>query len=62
MSLSNSRKLAHYIRSHGHPCRVLSDGSLRVACLGVVVATGKALWSVEELPARLGAVRDWLGY
>jgi hypothetical protein len=48
--------LANYIRSHGHPCRVLPDGRIKAACL-----VGR-FWAISEMPADHARVMQWLGY
>ncbi len=60
--MSLAYALANYIRAHGHPCRVLPDGRIKAACRGVLVSTGRTVWSVELLPASPQAVLTWLGY
>jgi len=60
--MSLSYALANYIRSHGHPCRVLPDGRIKAACRGALVSTGRPVWSVDLLPADRDAVMAWLGY
>ena len=51
-----SQVLARHIRAHGCACRILADGTLRVASL-----TSQG-YEIVTLPAHISAVQSYLGY
>ena len=61
-----AESLARFVRSYGHPCRVVANATrLKVASVGVYTSgprKGKALWHIDTIPANTKAVRELLGY
>jgi hypothetical protein len=57
-----AERLASIVREHGHPCRVVEQGTvLRVA--GTYVSdSGRCVRVIEQVEATPAAVGDWLGY
>jgi hypothetical protein len=56
-----NEKLVQLIHDHGHEATALATGKLLVASW-VLCPDGTWRKINETIPARLGAVRDWLGY
>ena len=56
----NANRLAEFIREHGHDAHVDAQGRIVATC--DATRDGEVFQITETLPARLGAVRNWLGY